>query len=231
MTFTTLVSDSFTGANQQPLDPTKWLDPFKNTVGGDDTLQINNHVLETTVSHFTEQNGGANGEGQNLEANWLSLPDQWMELKVVSMGVSFTTVTEYLRQGVWDKSYNGTAPDPATYRFTLFTDDGVNYAYIVDSLFKGDVQGFIWANRVPVTFTPGDVFRFAVKGQHSNGGHLYLYQNGNLLLTGNLSLDSGDISSGSPAIELDAQQQAGGSKVLPSATDVQVINFNAGTVS
>jgi hypothetical protein len=112
-TFTTKVSDSFTGANQNPLDPNSWLDYYKNWPGGEDYLMIANHVLETGVAHQ------ADGQTQNMQIHqcvltqcgWVPFPDQWMELKINSMGVPNTAVWEYVRQGVFGNKYDGSQPE------------------------------------------------------------------------------------------------------------------------
>ena len=155
--FTPVYTNSFTGSNQNPLDPTKWA----------------LHAGDPTTVVLQILNGSCQGTVLNTDADeYLTIPlpnNQYVRFTLESLVVGTGSFAQMqIRADAFDSQ--------TTYNVAI-SDNGDNTFFLdVASGFNIDKAYDIFISPA-ISFSPGDVFTFGVYGST-----LFLYQNSTLLL-------------------------------------------------
>jgi hypothetical protein len=233
LSFTPVYTNSGTGSNQNPFDPSNWSQFISS-----DNFQILGGAVETTTLYTGD------AQGVNTTISWPSSPDQYTKAKLTYLNPIIGSVTGaafwlYLRANSVDGS--------PLFRFSISTLADNQFGYYVDVLSVNNSQGTIYTlaesqtggdgfGDVYLNFVNGDVFTFAIIGPVTSG-NLYVLRNGSVLFTAPLNMSDGQNpsatgpNSGYPGMQLDVTNADSSPDPLGPSTDVQINNIEIGTVS
>jgi hypothetical protein len=220
--YTELYHDDCQRANENPLDPSNWVER------GGDVLELLNHLITTTVAV------SADGTARYKPV----LPNnQYAEIVVSEMLLNDTGMFIYLRSGVGQA---GPSPVAPTYILDIgnFDNPGPGTAPGLFGVYQVDPTGgsivYSWVgNEWPdITFQTGDVVRFGVYGDYATGTLFFDY-NGVNIWTGNLADSSVFLPSGSAGLQIACNVGDVNAASISrwAAGSVQIAPPSAGTVS
>jgi hypothetical protein len=225
---TVVTSDSFTGANQNPIDPTRW-DTLDGRPTGDQ-LEVLNGELATTV--------GVNDAGiaMNKAVNWtdyrsgFGTDDQCASVTLENLNWNGGTGDGFVSislRGTYNPPFGGPA-------YLLVMDGPFNDTTGTASLVVAQVDAnnnavYEWTDQ-EIVYHKGDVMSFMLMGGKYKRdvvpNYIQVFQNGNKVFSSLLSYSTAPpILTGVPGVSLYTTWNP------PSNTNANIINWTAGVAN